>query len=264
MDYYAVLDVGPQASSSEIRRAYRDLAKQCHPDVAGEAGHNATILLNEAYAVLSNSTRREYDLLRRDWLEDLGPAGPGAAGGARAWGAGAPGGGGGTGDWADPEYADEDFVPYTGEPLSSWEWDGQQAKAIFVDELSCVGCQYCQNICPDVFGMEESARARVHTQWPAGVPGEDIEDAILSCPVDCIHEVSREDLPALEYVTQHKLDGSNLGGASGLRNTVGVFDVTRQFLKERRERQRRAEELRQARARRYDDWRSRAGMPSWF
>ena len=129
-----------------------------------------------------------------------------------------------------------------------------------MDELSCVGCQYCQNICPDVFGMEESARARVHTQWPAGVPGEDIEDAILSCPVDCIHEVSREDLPALEYVTQHKVESNSYG----LGNTVDVFAVANQFLKERRNRQRRIEELRQARTRKYNDWRAGAGMPSWF
>ena len=203
-------------------------------------------------------------------MEDLGPAPGATGGGSPAGGArGADRGGGSSGrygagptvDWADPDYADEDFVPYTGRPLSKWEWDGQQTKAVFVDELSCVGCQYCQNLCPDVFGMEDqNGRARVHTQWPADCSGEDIEDAIFSCPVDCIHEVSREDLPALEYVTRHKLDGNTYG----LGNTVDVFAVANQFVKERRDRQRRIEELRSARSRRYNDWRSQAGMPSWF
>ena len=74
-DYYAVLDVGEAASAGEIKRAYRALAKACHPDVSGEAGHAATVALNEAYRVLSaQRSRREYDRLRRDWLADFGAA----------------------------------------------------------------------------------------------------------------------------------------------------------------------------------------------
>ena len=78
-------------------------------------------------------------------------------------------------DWHDPAYVNEDCAPYTGEPLSEWAWDGVEGKAIFVDELSCVGCQNCVSICPGVFeierenGFEEAnSRARVHTQWPPG------------------------------------------------------------------------------------------------
>ena len=81
-DYYAVLDVAEAASAGEIKRAYRALAKACHPDVSGETGHAATVALNEAYRVLSaQRSRREYDQLRRDWLADFGAAPRGCGGG---------------------------------------------------------------------------------------------------------------------------------------------------------------------------------------
>jgi curved DNA-binding protein CbpA len=37
-DYYAVLGVAPDVSDGELRRAYRLLALEHHPDRAGEAG----------------------------------------------------------------------------------------------------------------------------------------------------------------------------------------------------------------------------------
>lgn len=62
-DYYEILGVDPHASSDEIRRAYRLLARESHPDVnrtpeASEAFKE----INEAYQVLSNpGTRARYD-----------------------------------------------------------------------------------------------------------------------------------------------------------------------------------------------------------
>jgi DnaJ domain len=41
-----VLQVDDDASQDEIKAAYRQLAKVCHPDSAGDAGHNICILLN--------------------------------------------------------------------------------------------------------------------------------------------------------------------------------------------------------------------------
>lgn len=35
------------APVEEIKRAYRALAKECHPDFLGDKGHNICILLNE-------------------------------------------------------------------------------------------------------------------------------------------------------------------------------------------------------------------------
>lgn len=58
-DFYAILKVTPDASADEIRRAYRQLARQLHPDVKAEAG---TALLfrqiQEAYEVLGDPARR--------------------------------------------------------------------------------------------------------------------------------------------------------------------------------------------------------------
>jgi curved DNA-binding protein len=73
-DYYDVLGVSRDASNDEIRRAYRKLAREQHPDVNKEAGAEERFKeLSEAYDVLRDADKREqYD--RR------GRAGPGPAG----------------------------------------------------------------------------------------------------------------------------------------------------------------------------------------
>ena len=62
---YETLEVSPRASTFVIRAAYRCLAQQGHPDKnpdAQAAGQRMTTL-NRAYAVLSNTEKREaYDL----------------------------------------------------------------------------------------------------------------------------------------------------------------------------------------------------------
>ena len=61
LDYYAILGVNKTASQEEIKKAYRSLAKEKHPDVnpaTGEEFKNITA----AYSVLSDPTsRQEYD-----------------------------------------------------------------------------------------------------------------------------------------------------------------------------------------------------------
>lgn len=59
-DYYSVLGVSKTASESEIKKAYRKLASQHHPDRGGDAGKFKEI--QEAYDALSNASKRaEYD-----------------------------------------------------------------------------------------------------------------------------------------------------------------------------------------------------------
>src|ERR1041385_6441166 len=62
-DYYEVLGVPRDAGADDIKRAFRRLARELHPDVsdAPDAEHRFREVV-EAYEVLSNSERRElYD-----------------------------------------------------------------------------------------------------------------------------------------------------------------------------------------------------------
>lgn len=72
MDYYAELAVDASATASEIKKAYRKLALEFHPDRAEGRGEDPKkarkrfVRLQEAYDVLSDSTaRKAYDATRR-------------------------------------------------------------------------------------------------------------------------------------------------------------------------------------------------------
>ncbi len=71
-DYYAVLGLRRKASASEIKKAYRKLAREYHPDVnSGDAAAEQRFKeINEAYAVLSDeSKRRTYDKFGAQWKQ---------------------------------------------------------------------------------------------------------------------------------------------------------------------------------------------------
>lgn len=66
-DFYAVLGVTKDADAATIKKAYRKLARQLHPDQnPGDAGAEARFKdIGEAYAVLSDpEQRQQYDQLR--------------------------------------------------------------------------------------------------------------------------------------------------------------------------------------------------------
>ena len=69
-DYYKILGVDRKASEEEIRKAYRDLAKQYHPDrnPNDKQAEERFKEINEAYQVLSDSKKRShYDRLGSDY-----------------------------------------------------------------------------------------------------------------------------------------------------------------------------------------------------
>jgi DnaJ domain len=61
VNYYSLLGLHPSAAPIDIRRAYRNLSKEYHPDtttLSVTVAHVKFQELNQAYAVLSNPTRR--------------------------------------------------------------------------------------------------------------------------------------------------------------------------------------------------------------
>ena len=107
-DYYAILGVDKKATSDDIKKAYRKLAKKYHPDIAGNTKENVDKFkqLSEAYEILSNEeNRRKYDQLMDDIKNGRNPYGGGASAGQGAGGwhtyTTNGGGAGGFGDWDD-------------------------------------------------------------------------------------------------------------------------------------------------------------------
>jgi curved DNA-binding protein len=70
-DYYQVMGVAPDASSDDIKRAYRRLARKYHPDVSKETDAEVRFKeLGEAYEVLKDPEKRAaYDRLGHNWKE---------------------------------------------------------------------------------------------------------------------------------------------------------------------------------------------------
>ena len=90
-DFYAVLGVGKSAAPDQIKKAYRKLARESHPDhnPGDRAAEERFKDVSEAYDVLSDDKRRrEYDEMRALFSSGAfrrsarGGAGGGAGGGA--------------------------------------------------------------------------------------------------------------------------------------------------------------------------------------
>jgi ferredoxin len=59
------------------------------------------------------------------------------------------------------------------------------AKRVVIETEECVGCQTCVELCPDVFTFNEAAE-KAEVAMPEGGPEDCIEEAMSSCPVECI------------------------------------------------------------------------------
>lgn len=96
VDYYSTLGVSKNASTADIKKAYRKLARKYHPDVNPDdkEAHKKFQQINEANEVLSDpEKRKKYDQYGKDWkhadqFEKAGAQGGGGFGGAGGFGHG--------------------------------------------------------------------------------------------------------------------------------------------------------------------------------
>ncbi|MEM6500287.1 MAG: ferredoxin [Cyanobacteria bacterium P01_C01_bin.89] len=76
-------------------------------------------------------------------------------------------------------------------------------KGVYVDEVECVGCTFCSQVARNTFYMEpDHGRARVICQ--DGDSEDIVQEAIDTCPVDCIHWVDFTELKHLERERQYQ------------------------------------------------------------
>ncbi|XP_066314927.1 uncharacterized protein [Miscanthus floridulus] len=177
-DYYAVLGVMPDATPKQIKKAYYNCMKSCHPDLSGNDPDmtNFCMFINEVYTVLTDPIQRAvYD----------------------------------------------EIHGYAATATNPFLDDSAPQDHVFVDEFSCIGCKNCANVCSKVFQIEEDfGRARVYDQSGST---ELIQEAIDSCPVDCIHWTSAAQLSLLED-EMRRVERVNVGlMLAGMGGSVDVF-----------------------------------------
>jgi ferredoxin len=77
-------------------------------------------------------------------------------------------------------------------------------KGVYVDEATCIGCRHCAHVARNTFYIEpDYGRSRVIAQ--DGDSGDLVQEAIDTCPVDCIHWVHYVELTELEAERQHQI-----------------------------------------------------------
>lgn len=177
LDYYKLFGLDMNRKNitlKEIKMMYHSLAKELHPDTCkAENAAEMCVILNEAYATLTDDARRKaYDfelLLQKDIVEQFQGFKEAEAGS----------------EW--------------------WSDDPDEDRAVFVDEVMCIGCHKCVDVASATFRIHGSmpkdrtpnGKARVSAQW---LDDEDaIQEAVDCCPTECISWTTRDELPYLEH-----------------------------------------------------------------
>jgi len=60
------------------------------------------------------------------------------------------------------------------------------SKKVYIETEECIGCQSCVGLCPEVFRFDEETE-RAFVKMPEGGSEECIDEAIGTCPAECIH-----------------------------------------------------------------------------
>ncbi|PLZ05441.1 MULTISPECIES: ferredoxin [Fischerella] len=77
-------------------------------------------------------------------------------------------------------------------------------KGVYVDEITCIGCKHCAFVARNTFYIEpDYGRSRAIRQ--DGDPEEVIQEAIDTCPVDCIHWTDYTELKRLEEERKYQV-----------------------------------------------------------
>lgn len=77
-------------------------------------------------------------------------------------------------------------------------------RGVYVDEVTCIGCKHCAHVARNTFYIEaDYGRSRVYNQ--DGDPEDVIQEAIDTCPVDCIHWVDYTELKRLEEERRYQV-----------------------------------------------------------
>ena len=77
-------------------------------------------------------------------------------------------------------------------------------KAVYVDEMTCIGCKHCAHVAHNTFYIEpDYGRSRVIRQ--DGDAEDLVQEAIDTCPVDCIHWVNFKELTQLEEERKYQV-----------------------------------------------------------